>query len=310
MLGVAAGTAGALGLMNLRLDARPTAAHLMIPGRCRFGCHYCTQAGYNDRSDFLSRMRWPPFEDEVVLNAISGKPALFERICVQATQTMGWMQQAIHVIGNLRATKLPISLSCRPLPADVAAELLLSGADRIGLPLDVASPRLYRRLRGGVFEGDMRLIEGAGRRFPGRISSHIIVGLGEREDELVDALIRLHRSGVLIALFAFTPCPGTKMATRAPPALAKYRRAQVARHLIERGFCGGFGFNSQGDIRDFGCSWQELRRLIGPSAFRTSGCPGCNRPFYNERPSGPIYNYPEPIPREKFEEELRLIVGM
>ena len=26
--------------------------------------------------------------------------------------------------------------------------------------------------------------------------------------------------------------------------------------------------------------------------FMTSGCPGCNRPYYNERPSGPLYNYP------------------
>ncbi|HID80257.1 MAG TPA: hypothetical protein EYP48_00875 [Ignisphaera sp.] len=24
----------------------------------------------------------------------------------------------------------------------------------------------------------------------------------------------------------------------------------------------------------------------------TSGCPGCNRPFYNESPRGPIFNYP------------------
>ncbi|HDI74230.1 MAG TPA: hypothetical protein ENF57_04430 [Candidatus Korarchaeota archaeon] len=27
-------------------------------------------------------------------------------------------------------------------------------------------------------------------------------------------------------------------------------------------------------------------------AFLTSGCPSCNRPFYNERPRGPIYNFP------------------
>jgi biotin synthase len=25
--------------------------------------------------------------------------------------------------------------------------------------------------------------------------------------------------------------------------------------------------------------------------FQTSGCPDCNRPFYNEKPGGPIYNY-------------------
>jgi biotin synthase len=24
----------------------------------------------------------------------------------------------------------------------------------------------------------------------------------------------------------------------------------------------------------------------------TSGCPNCNRPYYNETPSGPILNYP------------------
>jgi biotin synthase-related radical SAM superfamily protein len=30
-------------------------------------------------------------------------------------------------------------------------------------------------------------------------------------------------------------------------------------------------------------------------AFQTSGCPDCNRPFYNERPGGPLYNYPRPL---------------
>jgi biotin synthase-related radical SAM superfamily protein len=26
--------------------------------------------------------------------------------------------------------------------------------------------------------------------------------------------------------------------------------------------------------------------------FKTSGCPDCNRPFYNESPGETIYNYP------------------
>jgi biotin synthase len=29
--------------------------------------------------------------------------------------------------------------------------------------------------------------------------------------------------------------------------------------------------------------------------FQTSGCPDCNRPFYNEKPGGPLYNYPRPL---------------
>ncbi|HUT17269.1 MAG TPA: radical SAM protein, partial [Acidobacteriota bacterium] len=43
--------------------------------------------------------------------------------------------------------------------------------------------------------------------------------------------------------------------------------------------------------------------------FLTSGCPDCNRPFYNEKPSGPIYNYPRNIRLEEIEaikRQLRL----
>jgi len=29
--------------------------------------------------------------------------------------------------------------------------------------------------------------------------------------------------------------------------------------------------------------------------FQTCGCPDCNRPFYNERPGGVMYNYPRPL---------------
>jgi len=306
-LGVAAGTASALGLMNCKLDARPTTAHLVIPGRCRFGCGYCTRAADGNGQEFLSRIRWPPFGEEAVYSAISERRAIFERACIQAVQTGDWIQQALHVIEKLRHSALPISLATRPIPAVLVGKLLAAGANRIGLPIDIASARLYRKLRGGNFESDMGLIEEAARTYRGRISTHIIVGVGERGDELVDTMARLHRSGAMIALFAFTPCPGTKMATRAPPDLSKYRRAQVARYLIELGIGVDFAFDPDGEIADFGYSRQELRGIVGPSAFQTSGCPGCNRPFYNERPSGPMYNYPRPLTGGEYEEGLRLI---
>ena len=41
--------------------------------------------------------------------------------------------------------------------------------------------------------------------------------------------------------------------------------------------------------------------------FNTYGCEGCNRPFYNERPSGPIYNYPETPARDVVLEILEKI---
>jgi biotin synthase len=39
--------------------------------------------------------------------------------------------------------------------------------------------------------------------------------------------------------------------------------------------------------------------------FMTSGCPGCNRPYFNERVSGPIFNFP----RKPKAEEISRIRG-
>jgi biotin synthase len=54
-------------------------------------------------------------------------------------------------------------------------------------------------------------------------------------------------------------------------------------------------FTPTGELVDFGAANDLLRATIeSGEPFRTSGCPNCNRPYYNEKPSGPIYNYPKP----------------
>ena len=40
---------------------------------------------------------------------------------------------------------------------------------------------------------------------------------------------------------------------------------------------------------------------VDSKAFQTPGCDGCNRPYYNESPNGPIYNYPRKLTDEEFE---------
>ncbi|MCK4366835.1 MAG: hypothetical protein KAW84_02670, partial [Thermoplasmata archaeon] len=42
-------------------------------------------------------------------------------------------------------------------------------------------------------------------------------------------------------------------------------------------------------------------------AFCTSGCPGCNRPFYNERPGCTPFNYPENLTEEQLAKEIRVM---
>jgi biotin synthase-related radical SAM superfamily protein len=102
--------------------------------------------------------------------------------------------------------------------------------------------------------------------------------------------------GVVSGLFAFTPIPQTPLEDRPPPPIGSYRRIQVARHLIDEGMARfeSMDFNNKGEVIHFGVDRDELEELISTGEpFITSGCPECNRPFYNESPRGPIYNYPQ-----------------
>jgi biotin synthase len=69
-------------------------------------------------------------------------------------------------------------------------------------------------------------------------------------------------------------------------------------------------FDSEGRVKDFGVDKQKLMQAIQTSkAFRTSGCPDCNRPYYNEKPSGPIYNFPRELTKKEIY-EVREQLGM
>jgi biotin synthase-related radical SAM superfamily protein len=134
------------------------------------------------------------------------------------------------------------------------------------------------------------------------VSTHLIVGLGETEKEMVTVIQRCVDMNILPALFAFTPIPETALEKQAQPPIAQYRRIQVARHLILHRIasCKDMDFDERGLIIDFGITRERLSQIIRTGEpFVTSGCPNCNRPFYNEKPSGPIYNFPrEPTPTE------------
>ena len=84
------------------------------------------------------------------------------------------------------------------------------------------------------------------------------------------------------------------------PPLEQYRRVQLARYLINRGKSRfeKMEFES-GRLTDFGLPKNELvEALRKGTAFMTTGCTGCNRPYANETPTqamqGLLRNYPFP----------------
>ncbi len=104
---------------------------------------------------------------------------------------------------------------------------------RIGVAIDCCSERLYPQLRGGSLADSTALVKGLARRYPGRISTHLIIGLGEDESEAAELMLDLHGAGVLVSLFAFTPVRGTAMEHGAPPSLVSYRKLQLLLGLLD-----------------------------------------------------------------------------
>ncbi|MDI6871511.1 MAG: hypothetical protein QME79_09190 [Bacillota bacterium] len=304
------GTAGVLGLARVRQSDPPTTAYLLLEGRCLADCAFCPQARTaRGRADRLSRVTWPAFADEEILAALQGSP--FRRLCLQVVSAPCWRERVASFLSALEGTlHPPLSLSVRPKNAAEVGEWLRLGVERVGIPLDAATPEVFRRVKGGSFTRLLDLLGEAAAAFPGRISTHLIVGLGESEKEAAEALLLLHRLGLTVGLFAFTPVPGTALAEQAPPDLAVYRRLQIARWLLATGRVAPdgrpFAFDPEGRLVGFGLSPADLREaLAGGEAFRTSGCPDCNRPYYTERPGGITYNYPRPLGEEETERALR-----
>lgn len=309
---ISAGSAARMGLIRLKSDALPTTAYLLHGEGCRMSCSFCPQArggaGMNER---LGRAIWPSFSRAAMLEGLQyGKEAGLKRVCLQAVREKGGLGDLPELIKQICAVGLPVSLSALIESPEEAEALFRAGADKISIALDVVNPTLYARIKGGSFSKRLDLLLGCARRWPGRIATHIICGLGETEKELLSYAALLLQEQVTVALFAFTPLKGTPLADTPPPDPVVYRRMQAAFYLLKKGFTG-FGDLEflEEKLVSFGLQRQQLQQYLQKgSAFQTGGCPGCNRPYYNERPGGIIYNYPRPLTGAEAEKALALII--
>lgn len=297
---VSAGTAAVLGLADLRMAAAPTTAYLMLGGRCRMNCAFCAQArDSGDDGLHLSRITWPEYDLDGVLPRLVAAVArgAIRRACLQVTARSGAYRHSLAVLRAVKAqSDVPFDVAILPRDLEQVRGLIEAGADHVGFGLDAASERVFARVKGSHWRRTLALVEGTARAFPGRAALHLIVGLGETEREMVERIQWAHVLGITVGIFAFTPLPHTPLADRPPPPLAVYRRMQAARWLIVHGLARaeGMAFDPEGRLREPGAALPA-----DGEPFRTSGCPDCNRPFYNERPGGPLYNYPRPLtPRE------------
>ncbi|ALM75070.1 radical SAM protein [Thermococcus barophilus] len=302
---VSYGTAIAMGLIKAKMLARPTTAYLMIyhNGRCINNCAFCPQAR-ESRADLkkLSRVTWPVFDLKTVLEKL--KNGKFARICLQTVDYEGLEEDVLTLLGAFYSLNLPISVSITPVDRRYLQKFRELGVDYIGVGLDVASERLYNEIKESLYSWDEMwrftkdVIEIFGEK---KAFVHLIIGLGETDKEALEAIQKAYDIGAEVSLFAFTPIKGTKLENLKPPGLNRYRKIQIGHYLIKNEIkrVEEFKFDDKGNVLSFGISKEDLMKVLQEIAVMTHGCPGCNRPYYNERPSNEPYNFPVK-PKEEY----------
>jgi len=320
---VSVGSAIALDFLKGVLNAAPTTAYLLTyhEGKCLANCSFCPQARKSSsRADMLSRVTWPTFSTEVTVKKISASAEKggIQRVCIQALNYPDVLDDVIQLARAIHSSStVPISVSCQPFSKSQLKELAEAGVSRVGIPLDASTEELFDKVKGALTNSSYKwqehrkaLLEAVEVFGKNLVSTHLIVGLGETEKEMIETIQWCTDLGIHPSLFAFTPIQGTMLESLQQPPIQIYRRIQLARHLLVYGEtrCQNMSFDQDDHVLDFGIERHVLRNVVETGvAFQTSGCPGCNRPYYNESPRGPIYNYPRPLTQnERAEVETQL----
>ncbi len=310
------GTAIQMGLVDGEPDSAYTTAFFMTyhKGRCVANCAFCPQARESSsHSDRLSRIAWPDFPLDDAITGLE-RSSGFRRVCIQCLNYPHFTDDVESIVRRIReVSDLPLSAATGPISPEDMQRLRDAGVDNIGIAIDASTPELFEHIKGqerrsryrwdSHIESLRKALEIFGE---GRVTTHLIIGLGETEAEALDFLKSMYNMGVSVGLFAFTAIRGTALERQPQPDMAKYRRIQVARYLLANALlpASKILIGDDGKIRlDADQGW--IHEVIGSGEpFRTSGCVGCNRPYYNERPSGPLYNYHRALTEDELVQAL------
>lgn len=293
---LSSGTACVIGKKKIKADILPTTAYIMLGEKCQNNCQFCAQSRDSEANvNLLSRVTWPAFPREEATAGIRdtyGSGAI-RRACLQVVYSANSWDATVNALELLHANSaVPICVSSHLETVKQARELVSRGAERVCIALDAATPELYDQVKNGQWASKWNLLLECALALPGLVTTHLIVGLGESEEDMVSRMASCIDKGIRIGLFAFTPIRGTPWGHLNAPTIAHYRRIQIAHHLLRNGYKqDSIGYQG-GIISEYNVPKVELLGILKDGqAFRTSGCDDCNRPYYNERPGGLMYNY-------------------
>jgi biotin synthase len=295
---------------------------------CLANCQYCGQGReMSDTPDCRSliRVEWPSYPLDEVIEAIrtaSTKDPNITRVCVGAISHKRAPRDMVALVRRIREeTGLKVSTLVTPtvFSREDLEAVRDAGAENMTVAVDCSTPELFQELRGKGVKGPHtweRYLQGIRDAVDvtGGVSNavgvHLIVGLGETEEEAIRFIQECYDMGARVHLFSFYPEVGSPLEDQPQPPMSAYRHVQMARHLIDRGTARVDAMTFEdGVMVDLGVDEDEKERLLDQGlAFMTTGCPGCNRPYANETPAqaaeGLLRNFPF-VPSEEDVTQIR-----
>jgi biotin synthase len=299
---VSYGTGIVLNLIKARQDVAPTTAYLLWDKGCIGSCSFCPRANGNVKDKKLSRIIWPEFEFDQVLELLDQNPGPFQRVCLQTGYNPATETELFAIAMSIIKRGFITSITLSPSQADLALKLLGAGADHIGIGLDAASNPTYSRHKRRDWNKDWPSLLNLIQTAPGRIEVHLIYGLGDTEQTFCRRVHEIIKAGGQISLFALMPLnEGTQ------PPIDEYRRVQIFRYLCEHRnvAINKFKFKNQKLAGTAFTNDELIKMLDDGNCFRTSGCGNCNRPYYNEKPGQKFYNFPRKLTPQEFDQALK-----
>ncbi|MHB8657610.1 MAG: radical SAM protein [Solirubrobacteraceae bacterium] len=298
---------------------------------CLSDCGYCGLArnrpGEYEEKSFI-RVEWPLVRTDELVDRLAEHESQLTRLCISMVTHGRAFPDTLDISRRITSrVKAPLSLLVAPptLNEQRLRAFKAAGADMIGIGLDAVTEELFASLRTDVPKGGLkwsqywRIVDGAREIFgPWKVNCHTLVGLGERDCDLLGIFGRLLDRQIFSYLFCFNPEPDSRMGHLPKTPLRRWRRIQLAKFLLEeRGLDpDAFRYDDDGALAAIHAPRGLIDEVIADGhAFMTNGCPssggepGCTRPMGSWRPTEDPRDFPwRPDGAES--QEIRAVLGL
>ncbi len=281
---------------------------------CFSDCAYCglarTRPGSYEEKSFI-RVEWPLLETDRVVQQMAKYQDRLTRLCISMVTHGRAYRDTVEITERIRRhVKTPLSILVAPptLNVERLKHFKTIGVDMIGIGMDAVTQEVFVQHRTNVPNGRLDWdnyweITFASREIfgPWKVNCHTLVGLGETDRDLIDIFFKLKEKQIYSYLFCFNPEPDSRLANHPKPDITRWRRIQLAKHLIEVENVerDKFDFDDAGNLVAIRLPENQLIKVAQTGVpFMTDGCPGeggepgCTRPYGSYRPSEPYRDYP------------------